>query len=100
MSEDIENIRKMKLANNHIDTIVDTSFTIPVKMGADTFCTIHFIKHSMSLYEDSNDGIFKGNITLDKEIVASITLTRAHAEELSEIINNQLIAFDKQNSQG
>lgn len=87
---------KMKLSNNHVECMVDTSFTIPTQMGADTFCTIHFIKHAMSLYEDKEDGVFKGNISLDKEIVASITLTRAHAEELSEIIKNQLKEFDKQ----
>lgn len=90
------NIKKMKLADNHIDHFVDGSFTIPVQMGADTLCTIHFIKHAMSLYEDPEDGVFKGNVSLDKEIVASMTLTRAHAEELSEIIKNQLIAFDEQ----
>ena len=91
-----EELKKMKLADNHVDYIVDTSFTIPIQMGADTFCTIHFVKHAMSLYEDPSDGIFKGAISLDKEIVSSVTLTRAHAEELSKIIKKQLDAFDEQ----
>ncbi|WP_333890942.1 hypothetical protein [Atlantibacter subterraneus] len=91
-----ENTKKMKLADNHVDYIVDSSFTIPTQMGADAFCTIHFVKHAMSLYEDGEDGVFKGSISLDKEIIASMTLTRAHAEELSEIIKNQFKAFDQQ----
>lgn len=95
MSEDV---KKMQLSDNHVDCFVDTSFTIPAQMGSDTLCTIHFVKHLMSLYEDSKDGVFKGKVSLDKEIVASVTLTRAHAEELSDIIKNQLRAFDEQQS--
>lgn len=91
-------LKLMKKANNHIDTFADSSFTIPVAMGPDTLCTIHFTKHIMSLHEDKGTGIFNGGISLDKEVVASITLTRAHAEELSDIIKKQLEVFDEDHS--
>ncbi|CNI79196.1 Uncharacterised protein [Yersinia frederiksenii] len=89
----------MARSDNYVSEIIDTSFTIPTQMGLDSFCTIHFVKHKMSLMEDGESGTFDGVVYLDKEIVASMTMTRAHAEELSKIITTQFQAFDKEQEQ-
>ncbi|QWA09560.1 hypothetical protein GTU79_19670 [Sodalis ligni] len=86
-------LKLMKKSDNFISAIVDSTFTIPAKMGAETFCTIHFVKHVMDLNLDDK-GDFVGNVSLNKEIIASMTLTRSHAEELSSIITAQLAILD------
>lgn len=78
-----------------VDLIIDSTYTIPVQLGQELFCTINFIKHRMDL-QIGDDNQFNNKVSLTKEVVASITLTESHALELSEIIKSQISALKQQ----
>ncbi|MFP8442205.1 hypothetical protein ACLH09_05565 [Citrobacter braakii] len=90
-----QNEKYISKTEDCIETFADSTLTIPVKMGNEIFCTINFIKHKMDL-QQSDDGQFNSAVRLTKEIVSSITLTEAHAIELSNIIKAQIDGLKKQ----
>jgi len=90
MSEDI---KKMKKADIFISGFSDSTFTIPTDLGGEIYCTINFVRHEMDLAEDDN-GQFGGKVSLQKEIIASITMTKKHALEVADIIHEQIKALE------
>ncbi|EOY2181699.1 hypothetical protein [Klebsiella pneumoniae] len=89
----MENFKSMKKSENYISGFADSSYTIATEMGGEVFCTINFVRHAMELQQDDN-GQFAGKVNLDKEIIASITMTKKHILEIAAIIHMQINSIE------